>query len=130
MAKPSLSLCFDKVYYVLLFYLIPCWFLFARSHFHKLGKIFFLKFLCDTYTAYPICISGNSGGSNKLPDDGRLLPKHVGANTVNKGVVQSVHLVGTLLMIMVGCWLPSDGCRTTITGHNHCCSGFFTHFLF
>jgi hypothetical protein len=25
--------------------------------------------------------NNNSGGSNKLPDDGRLLPKHVGANT-------------------------------------------------
>jgi hypothetical protein len=35
-----------------------------------------------------VCISRNSGGSNKLPDDGRLLPKHVGANTYNKGVVQ------------------------------------------
>jgi hypothetical protein len=28
-----------------------------------------------------LCFSSNSGGSNKLPDDGRLLPKHVGANT-------------------------------------------------
>jgi hypothetical protein len=27
-----------------------------------------------------ICISGNSDGSKKLPDDGRLLPKHVGAS--------------------------------------------------
>jgi hypothetical protein len=33
------------------------------------------------YTTRPICISSNSGGSNKLPDDGRLLPKHVGAST-------------------------------------------------
>jgi hypothetical protein len=28
-----------------------------------------------------VCISRNSGGSSKLPDDGRLVPKHVGANT-------------------------------------------------
>jgi hypothetical protein len=26
------------------------------------------------------CISSNSDGSKKLPDDGRLLPKHVGAS--------------------------------------------------
>jgi hypothetical protein len=32
-------------------------------------------------TTRPICISSNSGGSNKLPDDSRLLPKHVGAST-------------------------------------------------
>jgi hypothetical protein len=30
----------------------------------------------------------NSEGSNKLPGDGRLLPKHVGASIQNKGVVQ------------------------------------------
>jgi hypothetical protein len=33
------------------------------------------------FTIRPICISGNSEGSNKLPDDGRLVPKHVGAST-------------------------------------------------
>jgi hypothetical protein len=27
-----------------------------------------------------MCISSNSAGSKKLPDDGRLLPKHVGAS--------------------------------------------------
>jgi hypothetical protein len=32
--------------------------------------------------------SGNSDGSKKLPDDGRLLPKHVGASILNTGVVQ------------------------------------------
>jgi hypothetical protein len=32
-------------------------------------------------TRYMICISSNLGGSKKLPDDGTLLPKHVGANT-------------------------------------------------
>jgi hypothetical protein len=41
-----------------------------------------------------ICISSNSEGSKKLPDDGRLLLKHVGASIWNKGVVQSVHIVG------------------------------------
>jgi hypothetical protein len=34
------------------------------------------------------CISGNSDGSKKLPDDGRLLSKHVGASILNKGMVQ------------------------------------------
>jgi hypothetical protein len=41
-----------------------------------------------------ISISCNSGVSKKLPDYGRLLPKHVGANTWNRGVVQSVRIVG------------------------------------
>jgi hypothetical protein len=40
------------------------------------------------YTAYSICILSNSDGSKKLPDDGRLLPKYVGACILNKGVVQ------------------------------------------
>jgi hypothetical protein len=40
------------------------------------------------YTTHPICISSNSEGYKKLPDEGRLLPKHVEANTQNKGVVQ------------------------------------------
>src|SRR5215510_151907 len=37
------------------------------------------------YTNYLICISSNSDGSKKLPDDGRLLPKHVAVkhNTQN-----------------------------------------------
>jgi hypothetical protein len=33
------------------------------------------------YITRPICISSNSGGSNRRPDDGRLLPKHVEAST-------------------------------------------------
>jgi hypothetical protein len=32
------------------------------------------------YTAHSICISNNSEGSLKLPDDGRLLQTHVGAS--------------------------------------------------
>jgi hypothetical protein len=43
---------------------------------------------------HSICISSNSEGCRKLPDDGRLLPKHAGASIWNKGVVQSVHIVG------------------------------------
>jgi hypothetical protein len=39
-------------------------------------------------TTRSISISGNSEGSKKLPDDGRLLPKHVGGSIWNKGVVQ------------------------------------------
>jgi hypothetical protein len=46
------------------------------------------------YTTNSICISSNSEGSNKLPDDGKLLPKHVAASIQNKGVVQSVHIFG------------------------------------
>jgi hypothetical protein len=34
-----------------------------------------------------ICISSNSDGSKKLPNDGRLLPKQVGACILNKGVI-------------------------------------------
>jgi hypothetical protein len=37
----------------------------------------------------PSCISSNSEGSKKLPDYGRLLPKHVGASISNKEVVQT-----------------------------------------
>jgi hypothetical protein len=36
----------------------------------------------------------NSEGSKKLPDDGRLLPKHVGARIWNKERYKSVHSVG------------------------------------
>jgi hypothetical protein len=39
-------------------------------------------------TTHSICISSNSEDSKKLPDDGRLLPKHVGASIHNKRVVQ------------------------------------------
>jgi hypothetical protein len=35
-----------------------------------------------------IFISSNSGGSKKLPDEGRLLPKYEGANIKNKELVQ------------------------------------------
>jgi hypothetical protein len=33
------------------------------------------------YTTHSHCISSNSEGPKNLPDDGRLLPKHVGAST-------------------------------------------------
>jgi hypothetical protein len=33
-----------------------------------------------THYIYSICISSNSDGSKNLPDDDRLLPKHVGAS--------------------------------------------------
>jgi hypothetical protein len=39
------------------------------------------------YTSYLFCISSNSHGSKKLPDDGRLLPKHVEACILNKEVI-------------------------------------------
>jgi hypothetical protein len=47
----------------------------------------------DQVTSHLICISSNSQGAKKLPDDGRLLLKHVGASVWNKGVVQSVHII-------------------------------------
>jgi hypothetical protein len=50
--------------------------------------------LCDIPPILYVCISCNSEGSKKLPEDGRLLPKHVGASIQNKGVVKSVHIVG------------------------------------
>jgi hypothetical protein len=40
------------------------------------------------YTTHSVCISSNSEGSKKIPDDGRLLLKHVGASIQNKGVVE------------------------------------------
>jgi hypothetical protein len=40
------------------------------------------------YTTYLFYISSKSDESKKLPDDGRLLPKHVGACMMNKGLVQ------------------------------------------
>jgi hypothetical protein len=39
-------------------------------------------------------ISSNSDGSKKLPDDGRLLPKHVGAIVRIKEWYKSVLIVG------------------------------------
>jgi hypothetical protein len=36
------------------------------------------------YTTYSICISSNSDESEKLPDDGIPLAKHVGARILNK----------------------------------------------
>jgi hypothetical protein len=41
--------------------------------------ILYLLYILDIPPS--VCISRNSGGSNNLPDEGRLLPKHVGANT-------------------------------------------------
>jgi hypothetical protein len=44
--------------------------------FHTLILLSVIYFI---YTTYSICISSNSNESKKLPDDGRPLPKHVGA---------------------------------------------------
>jgi hypothetical protein len=45
--------------------------------------------------SWKVCgLDHDSEGSKKLPDDVRLLPKHVGASIYSKGVVQSVHIVG------------------------------------
>jgi hypothetical protein len=46
------------------------------------------------YTTHSICISNNSEGSKKLPDNGTLLSIHAGASILNKGMVKSVHIVG------------------------------------
>jgi hypothetical protein len=46
------------------------------------------------YFTHSICISSNSEGSMKLPDDGRLLSKYVGASIENKEWYNSLHNVG------------------------------------
>jgi hypothetical protein len=45
------------------------------------------------YTTYSICISSNSDESKKLPDDGRPLPKRVGACISIKEWYNSVHVL-------------------------------------
>jgi hypothetical protein len=45
------------------------------------------------------CISSNSHGSKKLPDDGRLLLKHVGACILSGELCSSVHCVGCLCYV-------------------------------
>jgi hypothetical protein len=52
---------------------------------NKIGNLIFLLLLVD---------STSSEGSMRLPNDSRLLPKHVGASIYNKSVKQSVHIVG------------------------------------
>jgi hypothetical protein len=48
---------------------------------HKmLYTLILLSDIYFRYTTHSIYISSNSEGSKKLPDDGRLLPKHVGAS--------------------------------------------------
>jgi hypothetical protein len=47
-----------------------------------------LWFPAGSYTTYLFCISNNSHGSKNLRDDGRLLPKHVGACILNTEVIQ------------------------------------------
>jgi hypothetical protein len=59
--------------------------------------IIYCMFMC--YTTYSICISSNSEESKKLPDNGRPLPKHVGACILNKGVVQFSACVGCFCYI-------------------------------
>jgi hypothetical protein len=52
--------------------------------------------MCGYVACVPDCrgfvccvqLPSNSEGSKNLPDDSRLLPKHVGASIYNKGVVQ------------------------------------------
>jgi hypothetical protein len=43
-------------------------------------KLLLLSVIYLRYTTNSICIPSISEGSKKLPDDGRLLPKHVGAS--------------------------------------------------
>jgi hypothetical protein len=48
---------------------------------HKMLYILILlSVIYFRYTTHSICISSNSEGSKKLPDDGRLLLEHVGAS--------------------------------------------------
>jgi hypothetical protein len=79
-----------RVYILLLLCLSICFIL------HKmLYTLILLSVTYFRYTTHSICISSNSEGSKKPPDDGGLLPKHVGASILNKGVVQ----------ISALCWL-------------------------
>jgi hypothetical protein len=48
--------------------------------FHHTGHIVDQWYIILRYTTDRICISSNSEGSKKLPDGGRLQPKHVGAS--------------------------------------------------
>jgi hypothetical protein len=58
--------------------------LLCHSIYFILSKMLYILILLSVmyfrYTTHLICISSNSEGSKKLPDDGRLLPKHVGAS--------------------------------------------------
>jgi hypothetical protein len=76
-----------------------CTLLFSHSVCFILHKMLYILILLSViyfrYTTHSICISSNSEGSKKFPDDGRLLSKHLGASVYNKGVVQ----------ISAYCWL-------------------------
>jgi hypothetical protein len=43
-----------------------------------------LSELLEMQVEYSICLSSNPAGSKKLPDAGRLLPKHIEACILNK----------------------------------------------
>jgi hypothetical protein len=66
---------FNSLYILLILRRSACYILHGVTHTDALSVIYF------RYTARPIWISRYSGGYNKLPDDGRPLPKHVGAST-------------------------------------------------
>jgi hypothetical protein len=67
---------FNSLYIVLLLCHSICFILRDTLHILILLSVIYFR-----YTTHSICISSNSEGSKKLPDDGRLLPKHVGAIT-------------------------------------------------
>jgi hypothetical protein len=69
--------------------------------FYKLNSLSAIYF---RHTAYSICISSISDESKKLPDDGRLLPKHVGASILNKGAVQ---FSAQCSLFLLRCLFPS-----------------------
>jgi hypothetical protein len=73
---------FETLYEILIF--IPC--IIRRIRRDQRYALIFTTHLFyvlkgGIYTTRFICISNNSEGSNNVPDDGRLLSKHVGANT-------------------------------------------------
>jgi hypothetical protein len=73
-----LTHCISRCYLVIICFII-----------HKVSyTLILLPVIYCRYTIYSICISSDSDESKKLPDDGRPLPKHVGASILNKGVVQ------------------------------------------
>jgi hypothetical protein len=110
-----------SVYYTFLPYFNSLYIMLSLCHFNSLyiplllchsicfiiHKVFYTLILLSViyfrYTTYSICISSSSDESKKLPDDGRLLPKHVGACVLNKGLVQFSACVGCFRYNMCIC---------------------------
>jgi hypothetical protein len=69
------------------------------------------------YTTHPIFISGNSEGSKKPPDDGRLLPKHVGAHRPRNHTLYDIPPIRSVFQVTQSdprtSLMMADYCRKT-----------------